>query len=131
MLAPNGRSATCPLRESSPAEADACKRSALRDGDAVDLDVEGTRPLRHAEEDPRRRVFREITLVDFVEDFETLGRDAEDVALEHMVEVRAGRLERRLHLLQDELGLPLERRVGGDFPRLRIERRHARYEHHL
>src|SRR5580698_1168937 len=107
------------------------ERSAPRDGDAVDLDVEGPRPLRHAEEDPRRRVFREITLIDFVEGFEALGRDAEHVALEHMVEARAGRLERRLHLLEDKLGLSLERRICRDLAGLRIERRHARYEHHL
>jgi len=44
---------------------------------------------------------------------EALGRDAEHVALEHVVEVRASRLERRLHLLEDKFGLPLERRLGG------------------
>jgi hypothetical protein len=48
-----------------------------------------------------------------------------------VVEVGAGRLERRLHLLEDKLGLSLEGRMGGDFARLRIERRHAGYEHHL
>src|SRR5271168_4519687 len=106
------------------------ERLALRDGDAVDLDVEGPRPLRHAEEDPRRRVLREITLVDFVESFEALGRDAEHVAFEHVVEVRAGRLERGPICSKDKLGLPLERRVGGDLAGLRIERRQAGYEHH-
>jgi hypothetical protein len=62
--------------------------SVLRDGDTVDLDVEGARPLRHAEEDAGRRVLREKALVDLVERLEAVGRDAQHVALQHMVEVR-------------------------------------------
>jgi len=41
--------------------------SVLRDGDTVDLDVEGARPLRHAEKGAGRRVLREKALVDLVE----------------------------------------------------------------
>jgi Domain of unknown function (DUF222) len=105
--------------------------SALRDGDTVDLDVEGARPLRHAEEDAGRRVLREKALVDLVESLEAVGRDAHHVALQHMVEVRAGGLERLLHLGEDELDLVFERRVREDFPGVGVERRHARDEHHV
>src|SRR5579862_2736942 len=54
--------------------------------DAVDLDVEGAEPLRHADEDARRRVIREIPIVDRVDGGELSRRGAIDIALEHLVE---------------------------------------------
>src|SRR6202035_6063803 len=105
--------------------------SVLRDGDTVDLDVEGARPLRYAEEDAGRRVLREKALVDLVESLEAVGRDAHHVAIQHMVEVRAGGLERVLHLGEDELDLAFERRIREDFPGVGVEGRHARDEHHV
>src|SRR5580704_502311 len=114
------------------APASCCRpRSVLRDRHALDLDVEGPGPLRHAEEDAGWGVFREVALVDFVEGLEPVRRDAQHIALQHMVEVRPGRLERLLNLLQDQLNLALERGVDGDLARLRIEGRHARNEHHV
>src|SRR5580693_2493748 len=84
------------LRDSSFWAPLACRpRSVLRDRDAIDLDVEGPGPLRHAEEDAGWGVFREVALVDFVEGLEPLRRDAQHIALEHMVEVRPGGLQKR------------------------------------
>src|SRR6202047_396415 len=85
--------------------------SALRDGHAVDLDIERTGPLRDAEEDSGRRVLWEVAFVDLVEGLEALGGYAEHVALQHVIEVRPRRLQRCLHLFEDALGLPLGRRV--------------------
>src|ERR1700730_15049749 len=94
------------------APASCCRpRSVLRDRHAIDLDVEGPGPLGHAEEDAGWRVFREVALVDFVEGLEPVRRDAQHIALQHMVEVRPGGLQRLLHLLQDQLNMALERGV--------------------
>src|SRR6185437_14814397 len=82
--------------------------SALRDGHAVDLDIERTGPLRDAEEDSGRRVLGEVAFVDLVEGLEALGGYAEHVALQHVIEVRPRRLQRCLHLFEDALGLALE-----------------------
>src|SRR3984957_3646432 len=100
--------------------------SALRERDTLDLDVERAGPLRHAEENPRRRIGREEALVDLVEGLEAVLGDAQHVALQDVVEVRSGRLERGLHLRQDQLGLALKQRTGCEFPGLRVERRHPR-----
>src|SRR5271166_4399885 len=114
------------------APASCCRpRSVLRDRHAIDLDVEGPGPLRHAEEDAGWGVFREVALVDFVEGLEPVRRDAQHIALQHMVEVRPGGLQRLLHLLQDQLNLAPERGVDEDLAGLRIEGRHARDEHHV
>src|SRR5258708_22238312 len=114
------------------APASCCRpRSVLRDRHAIDLDVEGPGPLRHAEEDAGWGVFREVALVDFVEGLEPVRRDAQHIALQHMVEVRPGCLQRLLNLLQDQLNLALERGVDEDLAGLRIEGRHARDEHHV
>src|SRR5579863_8807535 len=51
--------------------------SALRERDTIDLDVERAGPLRHAEENPRRRIGREETLVDLVEGLEAVLGDAQ------------------------------------------------------
>src|ERR1700724_2152703 len=73
------------------APASCCRpRSVLRDRHAIDLDVEGPGPLRHAEEDAGWGGFREVALVDFVEGLEPVRRDAQHIALQHMVEVRRG-----------------------------------------
>jgi hypothetical protein len=59
--------------------------SALRDGHAVDLDIERTGPLRDAEEDSGRRVLGEVAFVDLIEGLEALGGYAEHVALQHVI----------------------------------------------
>src|SRR5580698_9225189 len=107
------------------------RRSVLRDRHAIDLDVEGPGPLRHAEEDAGWGVLREVALVDVIERLEPVRRDAQHIALKYMVEVRPGGLQRLLHLLQDQLNLALERGVDEDLAGLRIEGRHARDEHHV
>src|SRR6202046_2546696 len=96
-------------------------RSVLRDRHAIDLDVEGPGPLRHAEEDAGWGVFREVALVDFVEGLEPVRREAQHIALQHMLEFRPGGLQRLLHLLQDQLNLALERGVDEDLAGLRSE----------
>src|SRR5580704_10248171 len=113
---------------SSPAS---CRRPRSVLGDRHALDLDGPGPLRHAEEDAGWWVFWEVALVDFVEGLEPVRRDAQHIALQHMVEVRPGCLERLLDLLHDQLNLALERRVDEDLAGLRIEGRHARDEHHL
>src|ERR1700722_8274238 len=114
------------------APASCCRpRSVLRDRHAIDLDVEGPGPLRHAEEDAGWGFFREVALVDFVEGLEPVRRDAHHVALQHMVEVRPGGLQRLLHLFQDQLNLTLERSMDEDLAGLGIEGWHARDEYHV
>src|SRR5260370_6137051 len=102
------------------APASCCRpRSVLRDRHAIDLDVEGPGPLRHAEEDAGWGVFREVALVDFFEGLEPARPDAQHIALQHMVEVRPCGLPRLLHLLQDQLNLALDRAVDQRLARLR------------
>src|SRR6202166_5142588 len=105
--------------------------SALRDGHAVDLDIERTGPLRDAEEDSGRRVLGEVAFVDLVEGLEALGGYAEHVALQHVIEVRPRRLQHCLHLFEDALGLALERRMLQELAGVRVEGRHAGHEHHV
>src|ERR1700742_1247559 len=78
-------------------------------GDAVDFDVEAAVPGGNTDEDPRRPVLREILAVDLVDVGEEIDRRAVDVAFEDIVQRRAGRLEHQLNLLQDRLGLCLDR----------------------
>ena len=103
----------------------AASRSALRDGHAVDLDIERTGPLRDTEEDSGRRVLGEVAFADLVEGLEALGGYAEHVALQHVIEVRPRRLQRGLHLFEDALGLALERRMLQELAGVRVEGRHA------
>jgi len=72
-----------------------------------------------------------ICVEDLGEGLEAVLGNALHVALQDVVEVRPGRLERGLHLRQDQLGLALKRRIGCDLPGLRVKRRHARDEHHV
>src|ERR1700676_2661051 len=99
--------------------------SALRDGHAVDLDIERTGPLRDAEEDPGRRVLWEVAFVDLVKGLEALGGLAEQVALQHVIEVRPRRLQHCLQLFEDALHLELERRMLQEFAAGRVEGRQA------
>src|SRR5271169_3719378 len=104
---------------------------ALRDGHAVDLDLERTGPLRDAEEDSGRRVLGEVAFVDLVEGLEALGGYAEHVALQHVIEVRPRRLQHCLHLFEDALCLALERRMLQELAGVRVEGRQAGHEHHV
>src|SRR5580704_2910528 len=112
---------------------EACRSvtSALRDGHAVDLDIEWTGPLRDAEEDSGRRVLGKVAFVDLVEGLEALGGYAEHVALQHVIEVRPRRLQHCLHLFEDALGLALERRMLQELAGVRVEGRQAGHEHHV
>src|SRR3569832_710313 len=76
--------------------------------DAVDLDVEMTRPGRHVDEDPRRRVLRKVSCIDRIDDREFLDRGAVDVALENVIQRRSGDFETQFHLLEHDLGLALD-----------------------
>src|SRR6202047_3234206 len=105
--------------------------STLRDGHAVDFDIERAGPLRDAEEYSGRRVLGEVAFVYLVEGLEALGGYAEHVALQHVIEVRPRRLQRCLHLFEDALGLALERGMLQEFAGVRVEGRHAGHEHHV
>src|SRR6202012_5394162 len=78
------------------------------------------RPCRNADEDPCRRVLREIPGIDRVDRGKLLDRRAVDIAFQHLLERRARRLEAELHLFEHELGLALERCVD-DLTGCRIE----------
>jgi hypothetical protein len=53
----------------------------LNRGNAIDLDIERPGPFRHAHEDARRGIFREVARVDRVDSREVFCRRAVDVAL--------------------------------------------------
>ena len=74
-------------------------------GVVVDFDVERSGPFRHAHEDARRRILREVARVDRVDGLKVLRRSAVDVALHHVVERRARGLEAKFHLFKNEFGL--------------------------
>src|SRR4051812_49851752 len=77
--------------------------------DAVDLDVETSRPCWNADEDTGGRVLGKVTGIDRVDLRKPLDRRAVHIALEDILQRRSRRLQAKLHLLQDQLGLPLDR----------------------
>src|SRR6185295_1084405 len=77
--------------------------------DAVDLDVEMSRPCRNAYEDTGGRVLGKVTGIDRVDLRKLLDRRAVHIALEDILQRCSRRLQAKLHLLQDKLGLPLDR----------------------
>ncbi len=89
------------------------------------ISIEMPGPGRHADEDPRWRIFRKVTRVDRVDGSELLDRRAVHIALEHVVQRRPRRLDAKLELLQNELGLAFNGCVH-DLAGLGIERRKAR-----
>src|SRR5262249_31924234 len=80
-------------------------------GDAVDLHVERTVPGGHADEAARRRVRRKIPRVDRIDGPEMRRVGAIHVALDDLVERRAGRRQAELHLLEHDLGLSFDRQA--------------------
>src|SRR4029079_9012671 len=100
------------LKTRSPPVLDSC--------DAIDFEATG--PGRHIDEDPCRRIFRKLTRIDRVDRGELLDRSAINIALQNLVQGRASRLQTKLHLFNDDLGLPLDRRVD-DLAGRWIERR--------
>jgi hypothetical protein len=94
----------------------------------IDLDIERREPFRHADEDARRRIVRKIARIYSIDGREVLGRRAVDAALHHIQQRRPRRLQAIFQLLQDQLGLPLDR-AGEEFTGIGIEWRQARNEH--
>src|SRR5580698_1737695 len=93
-------------------------------GDAIDLDVEVTRPRHDTHEHPGGGIPREIAGVNRIHRREFIDGRAIDGALQNVIEGRARRLEAELHLFHDQLGLTLQRRVY-DLAGGRIERGEA------
>src|SRR5580704_19024094 len=94
--------------------------------DAIDFDVEAAVPGGDANEDARREVLREVFPIDLIHIAEQFDRRAVDVALQHVVQRRTGRLERPLHLLEYQFSLAFDGAGSlDDLARLRVERRGA------
>src|SRR5882757_2453633 len=117
-------------RRGARAKSETRHRLSVDHRDAIDLDVERPGPFRNADEDARRRILREVAPVDGIDCRKMAGRGAEDVALHHVVERGAGGLQTALHLLENELGLALDRHPQ-DFAGFRIERRQSGDEDHV
>jgi hypothetical protein len=81
-------------------------------------------PRRHIDENPRRRVFEELARVDRVHGRELVDRGAVDIALQNLVERRSRGLQTKLHLFENELRLPLDRRID-DLAYCRVKWRKA------
>ena len=74
--------------------------------DAVYLDIKRPRPSRNVNEYPRRRVLREEPNVNFIHGGKLLDGRAVNVALsQDLIQRRAGRLEAKLHMPQDDFSL--------------------------
>src|SRR5262245_61710165 len=96
-------------------------------GDAVHLHVERAVPGTDADEAARGRVGGKIARVDRVDRLEMRGVGAIDVALDDAIERRARRRQAEFHLLEHDLGLPLDRHAP-DLARRRIVGRDVRDE---
>jgi hypothetical protein len=81
----------------------------LRYGNAVNFDVEGPRPFRNANENPRWWICREILGVYQIDGCKFVNRCAVDVAFNYIRQRRARRLQAKLQLVQDKLSLTLNR----------------------
>src|SRR5664279_6016047 len=76
---------------------------------AIHLDIERPGPRVNEHEDARRRVFREITVIDGVERRKMRrSRHAIDIALDHLRERRASGFQTVLELSQHKFALSLE-----------------------
>src|ERR1700733_9082187 len=92
--------------------------------DTIDLDVERSGPHRNVDEGTRGWIVRKIPGIHRVHLREHLNTCAVDVALQDVLQRRAGGLKTELHLVQNDLGLALDRSFD-NFTRLRIEGRKA------
>jgi len=99
--------APCP--HSGPSPTRSLRGRILADGDAFDLDIEWSRPRGNIDEDAGQRVRWEVAGVDLVHRRECIDGSAVHLTLQHMLHRRARSFGAELHLLQDELGLTLDR----------------------
>jgi len=98
----------------------------LQCSNTVNLDVESPRPRRHADEYARWWIDWEIPRIDRINRRELVHRRATDIALEHVRERAAIRLDAELQLLHHALGLALDGRID-HFASSRIKRWQARH----
>src|SRR5580704_14845823 len=92
--------------------------------DAVYLDIKRPRPSRNVNENSRRRILREEPNVNFIHGGKLLDGRAVNVALKDLIQRRAGRLEAKLHLSQDDFSLLFDR-TGDDLTGFRVEGRES------
>src|SRR5215475_5449046 len=83
-----------------------------RRGNAVDLDIKTSRPCGNADQDAGGRVLGKIAGVDCIDRRYLIDRRAVDIAFQDVVQGRPCCFQAEPHLLQDKLGLALERSVG-------------------
>src|SRR5918999_689669 len=96
--------------------------------DGFDLDLRAGRKLRDLDRRPRRRRLADALRVDLVHPLEVVEVDEEDRRLDDPVEARACFFQDRLQVVEDLLGLLLDR-VADDLGVVGLERELARDEH--
>ena len=79
----------------------------LSNGDAIHFDIERSRPCGNADKDSSGRVLGKVPSVDRVDCRKFLDRRAIHVALKNVFQRRSRRLEAKLHLFQNKVGLAL------------------------
>src|SRR6202012_1933088 len=81
--------------------------TALTCCDAVNLDVEMSRPGGDIHKNAGGRILGKVAGIDRIDGGEFLNRRAIDMAFENLLQRRARRFQAKLHLLQHQFGLAL------------------------